>query len=67
MVNRSPRATFLGRDWIGHAGVWAGFTSQEWTLKRRDLTIAVMTNLETPSSPNPAEQIFKALARAVLS
>ena len=57
--------TFLGRNWIGHAGVWAGFTSQQWTLKRRGLTIAVMTNLETPET-NPAEQIFKALARAAL-
>lgn len=59
--------TFLGRDWIGHAGVWAGFTSQQWTYKRRGLTIAVLTNLEMPGGVNPAEQIFKALAGIALS
>jgi D-alanyl-D-alanine carboxypeptidase len=57
---------YLGRGWVGHAGVWAGFTSQHWTYKRRGLTIAVLTNLETPGGPNPAEQIFRALARVAL-
>jgi D-alanyl-D-alanine carboxypeptidase len=59
--------TFLGRDWIGHAGVWAGFTSQQWTYKRRGLTIGVLTNLEMPGGTNPAEQIFKALAGVALA
>jgi D-alanyl-D-alanine carboxypeptidase len=58
---------FLGRDWVGHAGVWAGFTSQHWTFRRRGLTIAVLTNLETPGGVNPAEEIFKALAQVALS
>jgi D-alanyl-D-alanine carboxypeptidase len=59
--------TFLGRNWIGHAGTWAGFTSQHWTYKRRGLTIAVLANLETPGGTNPAEEIFKALAHVALS
>jgi D-alanyl-D-alanine carboxypeptidase len=59
--------TLLGRDWIGHAGTWAGFTSQHWTLRRRGLTIAVLANLETPGGDQPAAQIFKALARVALS
>jgi D-alanyl-D-alanine carboxypeptidase len=57
---------FLGRYWVGHAGTWAGFTSQHWTYKRRGLTIAVMANLENPGGPNPAEEIFKALASVAL-
>jgi D-alanyl-D-alanine carboxypeptidase len=58
---------FLGRDWVGHAGVWAGFTSEQWTYKRRGLTIAVLTNLEVPGGVNPAEEIFKALAGVALA
>jgi D-alanyl-D-alanine carboxypeptidase len=57
---------YLGRNWVGHAGVWAGFTSQHWTYERRGLTIAVLTNLEIPGGVNPAEQIFKALAQVAL-
>jgi D-alanyl-D-alanine carboxypeptidase len=57
---------YLGRGWVGHAGVWAGFTSEHWTYKPRGLTIAVLTNLETPGGVNPAEQIFKALAQVAL-
>jgi hypothetical protein len=57
---------YLGRGWVGHAGVWAGFTSEHWTYERRGLTIAVLTNLEMPGGVNPAEQIFKALARVAL-
>jgi D-alanyl-D-alanine carboxypeptidase len=59
--------SYLGRRWVGHAGVWAGFTSEHWTYRRRGLTIAVVTNLEVPGGVNPSEQIFKALARAALS
>jgi D-alanyl-D-alanine carboxypeptidase len=59
---------FLGRPWIGHAGLWAGFTSEHWTYKRRGLTIAVLTDLEPrPGAANPAETIFKSLARVALS
>jgi D-alanyl-D-alanine carboxypeptidase len=59
---------FLGRPWIGHAGLWAGFTSEQWTYRRRGLTIAVLTNLEpAPGDENPAEGVFKALAKAALS
>ena len=58
---------FLGRQWVGHAGVWAGFTSEDWTYRKRGLTIAVMSNLETPGGTNPAEEILKALAHVALS
>ena len=59
---------FLGRAWIGHAGLWAGFTSEHWTYKRRGLTIAVLTDLEPrPGGTNPAEAIFKSLAQVALS
>jgi D-alanyl-D-alanine carboxypeptidase len=58
----------LGRPWIGHAGLWAGFTSEQWTYKRRGLTIAVLTDLEPkPGATNPAETIFKSLAQVALS
>jgi len=53
MCLRSRR--LVGRDWIGHAGTWAGFTSQHWTLRRRGLTIAVLANLETPGGDQPAD------------
>jgi D-alanyl-D-alanine carboxypeptidase len=59
---------FLGRAWIGHAGLWAGFTSEHWTFKRRGLTIAILTDLEPrPGSTNPAETIFESLAQVALS
>jgi D-alanyl-D-alanine carboxypeptidase len=58
--------TFLGRSWVGHAGVWAGFSSQHWTYRRRGLTIAVLTNLETPGGVNPAQEVFKALGQVAL-
>jgi D-alanyl-D-alanine carboxypeptidase len=59
---------FLGRAWVGHAGLWAGFTSEHWTLKRRGLTIAVLTDLQPrPGAANPAEAIFKSLAQVALS
>jgi D-alanyl-D-alanine carboxypeptidase len=58
---------FLGRDWVGHAGLWAGFTSQEWTFRQRGLTIAVLANLQgRPGSANPAETIFRSLAHVAL-
>jgi hypothetical protein len=59
--------TFLGRPWVGHSGVWAGFSSQHWTYRKRGLTIAVLTNLENPGGTNPAEEIFKALAQVALA
>jgi len=59
---------FLGRLWLGHAGLWAGFTSEHWTFKRRGLTIAVLTDLEPkPGATNPAEAIFRSLAQVALS
>jgi D-alanyl-D-alanine carboxypeptidase len=59
---------FLNREWVGHAGLWAGFTSEEWTYRQRGLTIAVLTNLQgRPGSANPAEMIFKSLAHVALA
>jgi hypothetical protein len=46
--------------------VWAGFSSQHWTYRRRGLTIAVLTNLETPGGVNPAQEVFKALGQVAL-
>jgi hypothetical protein len=49
-------------------GSGPGFTSEHWTYKRRGLTIAVLTDLEPRSgAANPAETIFKSLARVALS
>ena len=44
---------FLGRAWIGHAGLWAGFTSEHWTYKRRGLTIADPDGPGAPAGRRP--------------
>ncbi len=54
-----------GRRWVGHDGLYLGFSTQHWTDPATGATIAVMTDLETP--PGRADTswaIFKRLARA---
>ncbi len=54
-----------GRRWIGHDGLYLGFSTQHWTDPGTGATIAVMTDLETPlGRADSSWVIFKRLARA---
>jgi D-alanyl-D-alanine carboxypeptidase len=54
-----------GRRWIGHDGLYDGFTSQHWTDPNSGITIAVMTSLETFSGPDASAATWSRLVRAV--
>jgi D-alanyl-D-alanine carboxypeptidase len=55
-----------GATWVGHNGSFAGYESDEWTDRRRGLTIAVMTNVAEPASASYSISgtLWRALARA---
>ncbi len=59
------RESLDGRRWIGHDGLYAGFSTQHWTEPRGGATISVMSDLETaPGTADSSWAIWKRLARA---
>ena len=61
------RERVRGRTWVGHDGLYGGFSAQQWTHRGRNLTVAVLANLETRAGrPDASWSAWKRLARAAL-
>jgi D-alanyl-D-alanine carboxypeptidase len=58
--------SFDGHNWLGHDGDYAGFESEDWTDRARQVSISVTTNLtERDSAPDTASDgIWRAVVRA---
>ena len=57
---------FDGHRWVGHDGEYGGFESENWHDRARDVTIALLTNLEeTDGADNTiSDPIWSAVAKA---
>lgn len=52
----------FGRRWFGHDGSYGGYQSQNWTDRRRGITVVVMTN--AAGMPDPAPRLWRTIAKA---
>ena len=58
---------YAGRRWIGHDGLYGGYSAQQWTDPDRKLTLVALANLETrPGRPDASWTVWKRLAQASL-